>query len=344
MISTPKRVFAKTLKPIGTIASDTDLDAMADELLRRIGQMRHATNAGCYVLGSPDGNVYVLAERASTTSGIVDSQPNHIVGLYASRWAFGPPKEQLLGDLRSHFAELGVIAGPAILRTIGEARTALVPVGDEQDLSGLVRYKSMCTAIAECHRVDEVKDIRDRARALEVYAQQARNTDAERKAAAVRLRAERRTGELLRDLERTEPKDRSPTGRAGISSNDDTKLTQSEYAETLERTGLSRQTAHRYQQLADVPAETFEAALADPEKVGASAIVNLANQRAQKKDNSAVRVWSMARDYERFRELHCDARAIYESMTDAMQSDIARIAQELADYWTEMARVSQALK
>lgn len=62
----------------------------------------------------------------------------------------------------------------------------------------------MVAAIAECVRVDEVKDIRDKAVALEMYHRQARNLEAEREAANVRLRAERRVGELLKDLARAE--------------------------------------------------------------------------------------------------------------------------------------------
>ena len=58
-------------------------------------------------------------------------------------------------------------------------------------MSDLAIYDRMCFAIAECHRVDEVKNLRDKAQALELYARQCKNTEAERQAANVRLRAER---------------------------------------------------------------------------------------------------------------------------------------------------------
>lgn len=45
--------------------------------------------------------------------------------------------------------------------------------------------------------VDEVKDVRDKARAIEMYARQVRNTGAERQACEIRLRAERKCGQLL---------------------------------------------------------------------------------------------------------------------------------------------------
>jgi hypothetical protein len=58
----------------------------------------------------------------------------------------------------------------------------------------------MCRAISEAHTVDEVKDIRDKARAIEMYARQAQNTEAERKACEIRLRAERKCGQLTEDM------------------------------------------------------------------------------------------------------------------------------------------------
>jgi F0F1-type ATP synthase membrane subunit b/b' len=61
----------------------------------------------------------------------------------------------------------------------------------------------MVLAIAACRRVDEAKEIRDKARAIEVYAAQALNRDAERQAAEIRVRAERRTGKLLKEMKQS---------------------------------------------------------------------------------------------------------------------------------------------
>ena len=59
-------------------------------------------------------------------------------------------------------------------------------------MSDLVRYDAMCAAIDAAYEVDEVKDIRDKALAIEVYTRQAQNIEAERKAVQIRLRAERK--------------------------------------------------------------------------------------------------------------------------------------------------------
>lgn len=132
-----------------------------------------------------------------------------------------------------------------------------------QPVGALTRYDQMCTAIAECIRVDEAKDIRDKALALEAYYRQARNLDAEREAANVRLRAERRVGELLKDLARADAgAARNPNGRAGKEpmSGDRTQVP-SPYAAALQDHGMSRQAAHRFQALADIPEAEFDHAL-----------------------------------------------------------------------------------
>jgi hypothetical protein len=114
----------------------------------------------------------------------------------------------------------------------------------------LVRYDAMCRAIAEAYQVDEVKDIRDKAEALRVYAHQAKNRQLEIDAAEIRMRAERRLGECIRvqketvGLGKTGPK--LPSEKEGNSR------------VSLSDAGIDHKLSHRAQKLAAVPEEQFE--------------------------------------------------------------------------------------
>lgn len=203
----------------------------------------------------------------------------------------------------------------------------------------LVKYEAMVLAINECHNVDEVKDIRDKARALEMYARQAKNTDAERKAADVRLRAERRTGELLRDMARAEAPNPDGANQYGQVISNDAIQPQSEYALALESAGISRQTAHRYQQLAEVPSETFERALANPEsRPTTNGILRESRiERVQPIDPRALRVWGTARDFERHRDYESDPAELMAAMTETMMADMHRLAPMLSEFWSSFS-------
>lgn len=85
--------------------------------------------------------------------------------------------------------------------------------------------------------------------ALEHYARQARNTEAERQALQIRIRAEERCGELL------EAQLQHGGDRRSRSRSDDP---------TLKDLGISKQQSSDWQRLAAIPTEHFEADLADP--------------------------------------------------------------------------------
>lgn len=119
-------------------------------------------------------------------------------------------------------------------------------------MNALVRYEAARTALAEAHRVDEVKDIRDKAEAMAAYARQAKDSELIQYATEIKVRAERRCGELL---SRTE---RAPAGRPAANLSD--RATDS--PPTLTEMGLTRDESSRYQQLAAMPDEHFETAVA----------------------------------------------------------------------------------
>jgi hypothetical protein len=111
--------------------------------------------------------------------------------------------------------------------------------------TGLVRYDAMQHAIVAARAVDEVKDIRDKAMALEKYAQQARNFDAEKRAAEIRITAETKGGQLLKAMS-AEGK-RHKRGGDRKSNSRDTSL------KKISDLKLSDDQSARWQKLAENP-------------------------------------------------------------------------------------------
>jgi hypothetical protein len=182
----------------------------------------------------------------------------------------------------------------------------------------------MCQAIAECHTVDEVKEIRNKARALEVYAQQALNRDAERKACEIRIRAERKAGSMLREMKQNGTRH---NGKGG-----DQKSPSRPPTPTLATLGISRDQAAQWQQLATIPEQEFEETLANETKPSTEGMVNARILRANPTphiDPDALWLWGRLKEFERLIERAPDAATIYGEMTEFMREDAARIAPRL---------------
>lgn len=108
-------------------------------------------------------------------------------------------------------------------------------------------------ALAKAVLIDEVKDIRDKAEALRLYAKQSGDTlEMQNRCAEIKMRAERRAGEILREMKANGQ--RHPGGRQ-IESHDDTQ--------TLEDMGISKTQSSRWQKLASIPERRFDEFVSD---------------------------------------------------------------------------------
>lgn len=117
----------------------------------------------------------------------------------------------------------------------------------------LIRYEQARHALAEAHRVDEVKDIRDKAEAMAAYARQAKDTQLVQYATEIKVRAERKAGEMLAKVEK------NPGTRGQLSGN--RMVRPPADAPTLSDMGITRDQSSRWQQVASIPDEHFEAAV-----------------------------------------------------------------------------------
>lgn len=193
--------------------------------------------------------------------------------------------------------------------------------------TGLLRYDEMCRAIDAAYKVDEVKDIRDKARAVEIYSRQAKNVEAERRACEIRLRAERKAGSLRRAEKKAKGGRPRKKGRPSGSE----VLTNEARRKEL---GISEKQDRQWQGLAQVPEEQFEAALAGPEMPTTSGI--LASAQGEKpqvvRDERALWLWGRLQDFERDGLLDLDPKQLLEMMSDHMKETTIRLAPLVAGW------------
>ena len=113
-----------------------------------------------------------------------------------------------------------------------------------------LKYDTARAALAECRRVDEVKDWIDKASALREYARRIKDRKMELDAMAIRVDAKRHRGMLMLQLKAA---GHFPEGRRSTVNRDEQFVPM-----MLEDYGISRAESHEEQQLAKLPEDSFE--------------------------------------------------------------------------------------
>lgn len=126
----------------------------------------------------------------------------------------------------------------------------------------LIRYEAARTALAEAHRVDEVKDIRDKAEAMAAYARQAKDQELILWATEIKVRAERRAGEMLARMAESGERAVQGDGPKFDPANSSIAELATDRPKTLEELGVNKRESHRWQSLASMSDEHFETAVA----------------------------------------------------------------------------------
>jgi N6-adenosine-specific RNA methylase IME4 len=130
-------------------------------------------------------------------------------------------------------------------------------------MTALVRYEAARSALAAAKSVDEVKDMRDKAEAMRAYARQANNKELEVDAAEIRLRAERRLGQMLAEQKKTVGMQSGARGRKGAGTRGSKKEPHVDAPPMLSEAGIDKKLSARAQKLAAVPEEKLEELLGD---------------------------------------------------------------------------------
>lgn len=142
----------------------------------------------------------------------------------------------------------------------------------------LIHYDAARRELAEAKRVDEVKAIRDKATAMRLYASQAKDMELIAHATEIKLRAERRAGELLAEMEVKAERLKPGDNKIKLLRGGNTVLPPS-----LDDLGVSKMQSSRWQALAALKPATFETRVKTATKEAVAAIAQTSDERAEER-------------------------------------------------------------
>lgn len=195
-------------------------------------------------------------------------------------------------------------------------------------------YSNAKQALSEYKTVDQVKDFRDKALAVEAYAKQANDHELERDAALARVRAERRCGQLLNELEKAKGSQGQLQGRD--SSGGSVVRPPEKQPKTLSEMGLTKDQSSKFQKLAAVPEDEFEAAVNQPgAKPSTNSIIKKPSpeKREFRMDEHALWWWGRLTDMERDGRFDRPLSDLKDEMTDNMRADVERLLPKIREYF-----------
>lgn len=151
-------------------------------------------------------------------------------------------------------------------------------------MTDLKLYDAATHALEEAVRVDEVMSIRKQASAFAAYARMAKDPELINKATALRLRAERRAGELLIAMKKSGERAAPEDGRRPQKPRSEERLPdEPEPPKTLKEIGISEDQSSRWQRVAQLPAKEFEERVAQTQRLATQSVTTTPFERAQEK-------------------------------------------------------------
>lgn len=141
------------------------------------------------------------------------------------------------------------------------------------------RYEAARTAIAECERIDECKNWADKHAALASYALQAKDDSLAVYARRIQARAERRCGELLKQIPSASEGNLVQHRRDGTDpSGESTSYAPVTRTQAATDAGLSERQRKTALRIASIPADDFDYAIESQDPPTVTALATLGTQ------------------------------------------------------------------